>query len=473
MAYQSVGMVLQAEIPANNGYASAVSVSNDGLVMAVGAYNTSSGGGVTVYDMVSSVWVPRGSLLVASDATVGAGFGVSVALSSDGAILAIGAYNRNGGLSGQGGVYVFDRNGTGWTQRGSVLTASNAAINDYFGIALSLSMDGLVLAVGAVGAAVGYGAVYIFDKNGTGWTQKGSTITLTANSVIGQQYGRGVALSGTGLVLVVGTPYRTSGVTTTGSVSVYDKNGTGWTLRSTINHPTNALSSRFGGAVALSSDGNILAISASDNNQGLAGQGAVFNYTLATGVYTYTDVSVATDTAQGDGFGYAVALSYSGLGLFVGANAWEGSVTNQGGVYSYKRLTISGVLTESISVTDFIIRLYEATTGVLLSSTTVQAGAFILFPDNNGAKFLTFHPVQGAKWQSGTVYSLNALVYPTAPATTPYYFKRVSSAGTSGSTEPSWVITAGGLSNDGIHNGCWQMIDGLTDSKILGPVVPS
>ena len=51
-------------------------------------------------------------------------------------------------------------------QRGSVLTASDAAASDYFGRSVSLSSDGLILAVGAYsweGANTDQGGVYIYD----------------------------------------------------------------------------------------------------------------------------------------------------------------------------------------------------------------------------------------------------------------------------------------------------------------------
>ena len=59
---------------------------------------------------VRRLWVQRGGVLTASDAEAGDYFGVSVALSADGAVLAVGAHYWDGAAGAdQGGVYLYDR----------------------------------------------------------------------------------------------------------------------------------------------------------------------------------------------------------------------------------------------------------------------------------------------------------------------------------------------------------------------------
>jgi hypothetical protein len=63
-------------------------------------------------------------------------------------------------------VYIYDWSGSAWVQRGSVLTASDAAVYDEFGISVALNDAGTVLAVGATrweGTATDQGGVYIYD----------------------------------------------------------------------------------------------------------------------------------------------------------------------------------------------------------------------------------------------------------------------------------------------------------------------
>ncbi|HLG20045.1 MAG TPA: FG-GAP repeat protein [Bdellovibrionota bacterium] len=96
----------------------------------------------------------------ASNASSDDYFGYSVALSQDGTTLAVGAYQEDSDATGinndetnnlafnSGAVYVFTRSGTGWSQQAYV-KASNTADPDTFGFSVDLSSDGNTLAVGA------------------------------------------------------------------------------------------------------------------------------------------------------------------------------------------------------------------------------------------------------------------------------------------------------------------------------------
>ena len=81
--------------------------------------------------------------------------GDSVALSSDGNTLAIGGPQDN---SGVGAVWIFIRvpGATTWTQQGTKLVATSAA-DEQQGRSVALSSDGNTLAVGAIGDSAGLG----------------------------------------------------------------------------------------------------------------------------------------------------------------------------------------------------------------------------------------------------------------------------------------------------------------------------
>src|SRR5262249_51758825 len=124
-------------------------------------------------------------------------FGESMALSGDGLTLAVGApfeASSASGINGNqadntanaaGAVYVYANTGGTWAQQAYV-KASTTRVFEHFGLAVALSGDGNTLAVGApfesscgrgidaTGAASGCGdsgAVYIFERAGTTWTQ--------------------------------------------------------------------------------------------------------------------------------------------------------------------------------------------------------------------------------------------------------------------------------------------------------------
>ncbi|HET9625957.1 MAG TPA: DUF4215 domain-containing protein [Kofleriaceae bacterium] len=96
----------------------------------------------------------------ASNTNAGDTLGSSVAISADGSTLVVGAPQEasdavgvNGdqtsnAAKGAGAVYVFVRTGTAWTQQ-AYLKASNTGANDQFGFSVAVSADGSTVAVGA------------------------------------------------------------------------------------------------------------------------------------------------------------------------------------------------------------------------------------------------------------------------------------------------------------------------------------
>ena len=130
--------------------------------------------------------------LTASDAAWNDDFGTSVALSGDTAV--VGAPFDDDAGSASGSAYVFVRSGTRWSQQ-QKLTASDAAPNDDFGLAVALSGDTAV--VGAIGdddAGRVSGAAYVFVRSGTRWSEQQK---LTASdAAAGIRFGNSVAVSG-------------------------------------------------------------------------------------------------------------------------------------------------------------------------------------------------------------------------------------------------------------------------------------
>jgi hypothetical protein len=164
-------------------------------------------------------------------------FGWSLALSGD--TLAIGAAGEASSASGingnqnddsapyTGAVYVFTRSGIAWSQQ-AYIKASNSGSNDFFGWSLALTGD--VLAVGASredgsnNSLADSGAVYLFIRNGTLWSQQDYVIPAVIDS--GYLFGYSVALSGD--TLAAGAPGEKSNATgIDGDASDNSLNGAG------------------------------------------------------------------------------------------------------------------------------------------------------------------------------------------------------------------------------------------------------
>lgn len=115
-------------------------------------------------------------------------FGTSIAISADGSTMAIGAPGEDSTATGVGGdqtdnnapdagaVYVFVKDGTIWTQQAYVKSFSvDAGVG--FGTSVALSADGSMLAVGAPGRIeppYGRSGVFVFTRDGTTWRQEWS-----------------------------------------------------------------------------------------------------------------------------------------------------------------------------------------------------------------------------------------------------------------------------------------------------------
>ncbi len=163
-------------------------------------------------------------------------FGGAVALSADGAVLAVGAFREASASTGvgadatddsavdAGAVYVFRRSAT-WAQR-AYLKASNTAAGGSFGWSVALSADGATLAAGApgessaatglgalgmFGVAASSGAVYVFHDGSMGWAP--AAYVKAANTGAGDTFGRSVAVATNGNVLAVGAATEDSAAT--------------------------------------------------------------------------------------------------------------------------------------------------------------------------------------------------------------------------------------------------------------------
>ena len=256
--------------------------------------------------------------LKASNPQVGAHFGcggaldghagVGVAVSSDGTTIAVGAPHESSSAKGingnqndaslfdSGAVYVFTRRTNAWEQQ-AYIKASNPDANAEFGHTVALSADGNTLAVAAIwesGGSKGIngnqadrslpqsGAVYVFTRQNDRWTQQAYIKASNAGEgpAPGEDYGDG---------------------------------------------------DQFGFAMALSRDGNTLAVGAVTEDSGAKGingnqndnstmsSGAVYVFARARGAWAQQAYVKASNPGAGFQFGYSVSLSADGNVMAAGA----------------------------------------------------------------------------------------------------------------------------------------------------------
>ncbi|CAK0870069.1 unnamed protein product [Prorocentrum cordatum] len=156
--------------------------------------------------------------LLASDGANCDKFGLSVAVSSDGARVVVAASGDDDQWGNSGSVQVFDGT-TG--ERLLKLLASDAALNDYFGRAVAVSSDGARVAVGASyddDQGSNSGSVHVFDG-----TTGARLLKLVASDGAEEDlFGLSVAVSSDGARVVVGAYYDDDQGSKSGSVHVFD-----------------------------------------------------------------------------------------------------------------------------------------------------------------------------------------------------------------------------------------------------------
>ncbi len=316
-----------------------VALSSDGSIVAIGAPDNNENhfrsGQVKVYQY-NNGWVQLGQAINGEASNDNSGF--SIALSSNGLIVAIGApYNDSGGAnSGQVRVYQYNN---GWVQLGQAINGE--ASNDNSGYSIALSSNGLIVAIGAIYNDSGgsdSGQVRIYQYTNNTWSQLGQDIDGAAT---GERSGQSVALSSNGSIVAIGAPFNDDDGNNSGQVRVYQYTNNTWSqLGQAINGETS--NDYSGWSVSLSSDGLIVAIGAPYNDGGGddSGQVRVYQYTNNTWSQLGQDINGETSY---DYCGYSVSLSSDGSIVAIGArrNDEGGSDSGQVRIYQYTNNTWS------------------------------------------------------------------------------------------------------------------------------------
>ena len=340
----------QAYVKASNAdagdqFAWSLALSDDGSTMAVGApteasnakgvngaqaNNAAANAGATyVFTRTGASWSQQ-SYLKGAQTDAGDLFGFCVDLSSDGNTLAICGFDEDGGSpgingnesdnskGGSGCAYIFVRDGAGWKQTTYFKQSNLNHPQDAFGSGMALSGDGKTLVVDAAdedgteggingeqysGEQIGdhsNGALYVFVNTNGVWSQQ--AYIKSSNVHVNDLFGIRLALSRDGNLLVASSMLQGGGgrgvnasqqdfsAEESGAVYVFTRTGTTWTQRAYLKSPNSDAYDEFGSGVAMSGDGNTLAIAAWGEDGGSTGAGGnqADNSVRASGaVYLY------------------------------------------------------------------------------------------------------------------------------------------------------------------------------------------
>jgi len=297
-----------------------VSLSSDGNTLAVGGPNDDTGVGATwIFIRSDSSWSQQGTKLVGTGNTGASAQGTSVFLSSDGNTLAIGGPNDDTGV---GAAWIFTRSGTSWSQQETILIGTGNTGASAQGTSVSLSGDGNTLAIGGPDDDSSLGSAWIFTRSGTTWTQQGSNIVGTGNSGASTQ-GTSVSLNADdGNTLAIGGPGDNSSI---GAVWIFTRSGSTWSQQgSKLVGIENTGASNQGYSTSLSSSGDNLLIGGPGNN---SDQGAAWIYSRIDDQWSQHGFKlIGTGYTGASSQGYSVSLSKDGNYIAMGGNDDNSSI---------------------------------------------------------------------------------------------------------------------------------------------------
>ncbi|MBL8842417.1 MAG: FG-GAP repeat protein [Planctomycetes bacterium] len=331
--------------------------------------------------------VVQRAYLKASNSESSEWFGCAVAASGD--TVVVGAYLEDSNATGvngnqsnnsafaAGAAYVFVRSGGSWSQQ-AYLKASNTDAGDFFGYAVAISGDTIVVGAyfedsGATGvngnesdnSRFSAGAAYVFTRSGTTWSQQ--AYLKASDTGFDDRFGYSVAIDGD--TIAVGAFLEDSSATgvdgddsdnsafNAGAAYVFTRSGTTWSQQAYLKASNTESDDYFGYSVAIDGDTAVVGAYREDSNAtGVNGNeadnsafnaGAAYVFTRSGATWSQQAYLKASNTDSDDWFGYAVAAS--GDTVVVGAhledsnatgvngNESDDSVLNAGAAYAFLR----------------------------------------------------------------------------------------------------------------------------------------
>jgi hypothetical protein len=297
-----------------------------------------------VYINNNNIWTLQAQLL-ATDRSAGDNFGASVGISGDTVVIGAFSWDQKTptSITNCGAVYIFIRNGTSWTQQAQLLI-NNPSANDFFGI--KVGIDGNTIIAGSplwsqkTPTSIGScGTAYIFTRSGTTWTQQAQL--LADDPSYSDSFGISVSINNdTALIGAYQWSQKTpTSLTNCGAAYVFIRNGTTWTLQAKLLANDRSAGDYFG--ISVSNTGDTAVIGSYRWSQktptSITTCGAAYVFIRNVTTWTQQAQLLANDPSAGDALGYTTSI-YNDT-IIIGSYPWSQktpiSLTNCGSAYVF------------------------------------------------------------------------------------------------------------------------------------------
>ena len=338
---------------ADDNFGNSVSISGDGTRAIAGVWlkdvsGQSSAGAALVFSRSGTTWTLEQTI----DNPTPAGsdnFGASVSIDSTGTRVIIGAYQEDTGAFGAGSAYVYSRSGTTWTLEQEINNPT-PVINDFFAAHVSIDDNGDRVLISNMYDDIGAddtGSAYIYSRSGITWTLEQEI--LNPDPVLNDYFSRvGLDINGSGNRVIIGAYSKDNGADGAGSVYVYSRSDTTWSLEQEINNPSPVSGDNFGYAISVNSDGDRVIIGAYNNDTGASNAGSAYVYSRSGTTWSLEQTINNPSPGSGDYFGNSVSISGDGSRIIIGAYGESTGFSDSGAVYSYSRTDTTWRLEEEI-----------------------------------------------------------------------------------------------------------------------------
>ena len=350
--------------------------------------------------------------IVASDRTTNDNFGLTVSISGN--YIVVGTFQEDEDENGlntmnyAGSAYVFERNNSGVWVEVQKIVASDRAVEDYFGTAIDISGDRIV--VGAfqededvTGANTrGFaGSAYVFERDAGGtWNEVQKLVA--SDRYWNDWFGKSVSIDGD--QIAIGAQQENedenglNSVHDAGSVYIFNRNAAGvWSETQKIVTAVRGIQDEFGRPVIILGDYLVAGAYREDedatgnNTVNEAGAAYVFKKDV-TGTWNQVQKLVASDRAATDRFSYGMDMSAD----YIVVSAWKededilgnNTMSDAGSIYVFEK-NVSGVWQEVQKVVSSD-RATDDRFGytVAVSGNTIITSAYQDDEDENGNNYM-------------------------------------------------------------------------------------
>jgi hypothetical protein len=304
------------------------------------------------------------------DTTVSDGFGSSVAMSGNFAV--VGAPYH-----GAGRAYVFSTSAAGWKQIAE-LTGADTSGDDLFGSSVAIS--GSTVVVSAPGHDQSAGRIYVFTDPSAGWRQTAELVGSDTSA--NDRFGSSIAISGE-TVIASAPGYHNS----TGTVYVFDQVGPGWRETAQLTGTDTVAGDGLGYLVALSGDTAAIGAPSHGYGAGKVAYGSIYLFAREGAVWKQDAELASSEQLTGRGqLGAAFAIFDRTL---VATTAQQGGLAGRATLFT----RTSNGWNRSFELNIPTVAYLSASSVALSGTTAVVGGAArdgaYAYKKTNGAWILT------------------------------------------------------------------------------------